>query len=107
MSAASGNISEGMMDRLLDVVRKQILDFSGEIREGQVTRNPVKNRKTTACAYCSWNGLCGFDPKIPGSMFRRIPVYSKDRIFEEIIRQDCPGVKTYIAETCTNPILYL
>ena len=85
MSAASGNISEGMMDRLLDVVRKQILDFSGEIREGQVTRNPVKNRKTTACAYCSWNGLCGFDPKIPGSMFRRIPVYSKDRIFEEII----------------------
>ena len=28
-------------------------------------------------------------------------------IFEEIIRQDCPGVKTYIAETCTNPILYL
>ena len=28
-------------------------------------------------------------------------------VFEEIIQQACPGVKTYIAETCTNPILYL
>ena len=28
-------------------------------------------------------------------------------VFEEIIRQECPGVKTMIAETCTNPILYL
>ena len=85
MSAASGNISEGMMDRLLDVVRKQILDFSGEIREGRVDRNPVKTRKMTACDYCSWSGLCGFDPKIPGSAFRRIPAHSKDRIYEEII----------------------
>ena len=28
-------------------------------------------------------------------------------IFEEIIQKDCPGVKTFIAETCTNPILYM
>ena len=28
-------------------------------------------------------------------------------IFEEIIRQVCPGVKTLTAETCTNPIYYL
>ncbi len=28
-------------------------------------------------------------------------------IFQEIIGRECPGVQTYIAETCTNPILYL
>jgi dinuclear metal center YbgI/SA1388 family protein len=28
-------------------------------------------------------------------------------IFEEIIQKECPGVKTCIAETCTNPILYI
>ena len=28
-------------------------------------------------------------------------------IFEEIIQKECPGVKTVIAETCTNPILYI
>ena len=28
-------------------------------------------------------------------------------IFRGIIEKECPGVKTYIAETCTNPILYL
>ena len=28
-------------------------------------------------------------------------------VFEEIIQQECPGVKTVIAETNTNPILYL
>ena len=28
-------------------------------------------------------------------------------IFEEIIQKECPGVKTFIAETNTNPILYL
>ena len=28
-------------------------------------------------------------------------------IFQEIIQRDCPGVKTFIAETNTNPINYL
>ena len=28
-------------------------------------------------------------------------------IFRDIIEKDCPGVRTKIAETCTNPILYL
>ncbi len=28
-------------------------------------------------------------------------------VFRDIIRQQCPGVQTYIAETNTNPILYL
>ena len=28
-------------------------------------------------------------------------------IFRDIIEKECPGVKTIIAETCTNPILYL
>ena len=28
-------------------------------------------------------------------------------VFEEIILKECPGVNTCIAETCTNPILYI
>jgi putative NIF3 family GTP cyclohydrolase 1 type 2 len=28
-------------------------------------------------------------------------------IFRDIIQKECPGVRTCIAETCTNPILYL
>ena len=28
-------------------------------------------------------------------------------IFRDIIGKECPGVKTFIAEICTNPILYL
>ena len=28
-------------------------------------------------------------------------------IFKEIIQEECPGVKTFIAETNTNPILYI
>ena len=28
-------------------------------------------------------------------------------VFREIIERDCPGVKTFLAETSTNPILYL
>jgi len=28
-------------------------------------------------------------------------------IFRDIIEKECPGVRTEIATTCTNPILYL
>jgi putative NIF3 family GTP cyclohydrolase 1 type 2 len=28
-------------------------------------------------------------------------------IFRDIIEKECPGVRTCIAETCTNPVLYL
>ena len=31
----------------------------------------------------------------------------KKNELEEIIQKECPGVKTCIAETCTNPILYI
>lgn len=30
-----------------------------------------------------------------------------DEIFKEIIEKECPGVKTVMSNTCTNPILYL
>jgi putative NIF3 family GTP cyclohydrolase 1 type 2 len=30
-----------------------------------------------------------------------------NEIFREIINESCPDVKTIIAETCTNPIMYL
>jgi len=28
-------------------------------------------------------------------------------IFRDILNRDCPDIKTFIAETCTNPILYI
>ena len=28
-------------------------------------------------------------------------------VFREVIERECPGVRTVIAETCTNPILYI
>jgi len=57
--------------------RKILKELSLEILRGSVPIKPVKDRKGTACKYCSYMPVCQFDTKMRDNTYRFL--YDKDQ----------------------------
>ena len=44
--------------------------------------NPYEKKGKTACDYCEFKDICGFDRKIPGMHYRRLKELDPDDIWE-------------------------
>ena len=54
-------------------VRGVLCLLAEEILAGSAEANPVRDSKEgTACGYCPYKDVCGFDVRIPGYGFRDI-----------------------------------
>lgn len=69
---------------LSDYVNQKIRQIGREILDGNVDVNPYQLRKKTACDYCSYRGICGFDERIPGYSYRRLPVLGDEELWKKI-----------------------
>ena len=49
---------------------------------------PVKKGEQTACDFCPYGGICGFDPKLPDAQFRRIPSLGAADVWEKLAQAD-------------------
>lgn len=69
---------------LISYVRKRMITFGNEIIEGHCEKNPYLLGDKTACDYCRFQGVCGFDKKLPGDRFRVLKKQGKDDIWYKI-----------------------
>ena len=44
--------------------------------------------KKNACTYCPYITVCGFDRKIPGYEFHRLPSFSESDLWKKIMKED-------------------
>ena len=58
--------------------------MGGEILNGNVAVNPYKQGNRTACDYCPYHSVCGFDLKTDGYGFRRFRPMKAEEIWKEI-----------------------
>ncbi len=77
-SVASGR-RFGLLRRF---VREQLKRDGQEILEGRIGVNPHKEGDRTACDYCPYHGVCGFDTRIAGYRYRRFPAIDPEQIWE-------------------------
>ena len=77
---------------ITDYVKKKMDELSCKIMKGEVGVSPFKLGDRTACDYCEFSGVCGFDTKLPGYKYRRLRVLDKtiamDEIREEVLDDD-------------------
>lgn len=74
--------------RLLNAyVKKKISDIRGEILSGDAEVSPYELGKKNACTYCPYQGVCGFDKKIPGYEYRRLKQFSDEEIWREMEKE--------------------
>jgi len=58
-----------------------------EILSGRVGIRPYKQGNRTACDYCPYHGVCGFDSRIQGFDYRKLKSRKPEELWEEIEKQ--------------------
>lgn len=69
-------------------IRKLIKDISNEILSGKIEIKPTYNakEKRSACEYCPYKTICGFNPKQNGYSY--VQNKTKDEIFEKLKKEE-------------------
>lgn len=71
-SKGSRGYTQREFEDLFSSVRRLICVMAQEILDGNVSALPAEiDSVRTACDYCPFKNVCGFDPKIPGYRFRK------------------------------------
>lgn len=74
--------------RLSGYVTGKLKTMGEEILDGTVTINPYKQGNRTACDYCPFHSVCGFDLKTKGFAFRRFPAMKAEEIWARIDQEE-------------------
>ena len=69
---------------LRQFVREKLKSEGREILDGAIEIKPYKQGNKSACDYCPYNGVCGFDLRCFGFGFRRFKALKSEEIWQEI-----------------------
>ncbi len=76
---------------LRQYVRGQLRRSGQEILRGNVSPEPYTGGSVSACEYCPYHGVCGFDARIEGCRFRRFPALKPEEVWERMGDEDRKG----------------
>lgn len=65
-------------------VKNKIAEIRSHILSGDAEVSPYEMGKKNACAYCAYQGVCGFDKKIPGYEYRRLRQFADEEIWKSM-----------------------
>ena len=68
----------------MNYVNYKAREIGQEILGGNVEVNPFAYQKESACDYCPYRNVCGFDEKIPGYSYRRLGTCKPEEIWEKM-----------------------
>lgn len=84
-SVASGN----RFAALNAYVLKRIKADAERILSGEIAAEPVRlNTQRSACTYCPYHAVCGFDPKIEGFRYRKSGKRKPEEIWAELMEEE-------------------
>lgn len=64
-------------------VNRKLKELGGRILEGDVSLNPYQRKNQTACDYCAFKEICGFDARMKDMEYRRLRELTPEEIFEK------------------------
>lgn len=83
-SAVSNVATREQFALLGNDVKRQMEAYGNGIMKGNIAIAPYKEEKKTACDYCDYRGICGFDPEWKGNHYRRIRKENKKTIWDKL-----------------------
>ena len=84
LSSRSKTASKEQFEELCTYVNDKIRENGTRILGGDMEKNPYKLKQRTACDYCSFKEICGFDEKQEGNSFRRLPTFSDEELWKKM-----------------------
>lgn len=86
--AKSSVANRGRFDLLRKHVRKKLQETGREILDGETGAEPYQSGSRTACDYCPYHAVCGFDKKTSGYEYRKLKNKKTEEIWEELCREN-------------------
>ncbi len=65
-------------------------DLGTEMMEGSIPVNPYEYRGKTACDFCEYRGVCGFDIGIEGFSYRRLHPMDPEEMWNDLRERETP-----------------
>ncbi len=65
-------------------VNEKICEAGKKILAGDVRISPYILKNRSACDYCSYKSVCGFDEKLPGYRYRRLPAFADEELWKKL-----------------------
>ena len=73
---------------MLSYVRERVEEDCKRILEGEKAISPIREAlDKTACSYCPYHSICGFDPDLPGFSYRSLEKGEEEAIWDEWIEK--------------------
>ena len=63
-------------------VESKIRELGSRILEGEAELNPYQLKDKKACTFCPYQGVCGFDERIPGFSMRRLRSFEDQELWQ-------------------------
>ena len=83
LEKGSRAVTPEQLSALTAFVRKKVKELGTDLAGGKIPVNPYSCQNRTACDYCAFRTVCGFDAKMPGFSYRRLRSSLGDLIFQE------------------------
>lgn len=88
LRAASSAVTTEQFGQLSQFVRRKMAEMGERMLSGEIAASPSVTGGRSACEYCQYLEVCGFDRRLPGMCERRLPELDKDEVWEKIA-QEC------------------
>ena len=87
IKAASSIVSTEQFEQVSKFASYKMKPMAKENADCVIAADPFADRQHTACDYCIYSDVCGFDRKIPGMSQKRMMDFSKKEIWEKIAQE--------------------
>jgi ATP-dependent helicase/nuclease subunit B len=74
----------GRLKAMEDYVIKTVKHYGNDILTGKTDIKPYQMGKRTACDYCLYKSVCGFDTKLKGYAYRNLGSLSTEEVWEKL-----------------------
>lgn len=82
-------VTEEQFGVLSDYVNQKIAELGQRMMRGEIAVNPYELDGRTPCGYCPYHSVCGFDLRIDGFDYRRLPKFDQaSEIIEQMEKKD-------------------
>jgi ATP-dependent helicase/nuclease subunit B len=89
-AASSRAYSEEVLREISNYVNLKIRRLSTEILAGGIARNPYEYKEQSACTYCRYSEVCGFDERLPGCEKRSIMALDEEELLKRMREETGP-----------------
>lgn len=84
---ASSVLSNEDFETVSHYVNAKIKELGSAILDGDIGLNPYEHKDMTACTYCDYKSVCGFDKKLGAGLVRHLEELDQERALERMRAQ--------------------